>query len=248
MAGQSAMATGGHAVSAAAETESVGIQSIEVGASLLRVLADSPGPITLTALAAAASMPTSKAHKYLASFIRCGLVRQSGPAGRYGIGPLAVELGFAALRSIDVVEVAQETLNELRDELGTVVSMAVWANRGATIVRRAEHRQAVSLMVHLGAVMPLLASAGGRVFAAFLDRTSTAGLIRKPSTILRPGGPASATSRTQMQYSTRCDSSALRQSPAPSIRASRQSARLCSTTRTASSPRSRWSKSRASSI
>ena len=123
--------------------------------------------MTLTALAAAAEMPTSKAHKYLASFIRCGLVRQSGPAGRYGIGPLAVELGFAALRSIDVVEVAQETLNELRDELGTVVSMAVWANRGATIVRRTEHRQAVSLMVHLGAVDAAARLGGDRVFAAF---------------------------------------------------------------------------------
>jgi DNA-binding IclR family transcriptional regulator len=34
-------------------------------------------------------------------------------------------------------------------------------------------------MVHLGAVMPLLASAGGRVFAAYLDRTSIKWLIQE---------------------------------------------------------------------
>lgn len=158
-------------------SDNAGVQSIEVGATLLRALAAGDGPMKLTDLASVTGLSTSRAHKYLASFMRCGLVRQSGPAGRYGIGPLAAELGFAALRTMDVVELAQETLDSLRDELQTVVSLTVWANRGPTIVRRSVHEQSVSLVVQLGAVMTMLTSANGRVFSAYQTRELTAPLI-----------------------------------------------------------------------
>jgi DNA-binding IclR family transcriptional regulator len=159
------------------EKETAGVQSIEVGAALLRELANGDGPMKLTELAAAAGMSTSRAHKYLASFIRCGLVRQSQPSGRYGIGPLAAEIGFAALRNMDVVELAQDVLDDLRDQLQTVVSLTVWANRGPTIVRRSVHDQTVSLMVQLGGVMSMLTSSNGRVFSAYAPREMTAPLI-----------------------------------------------------------------------
>ena len=158
--------------------DAAGVQSIETGMALLRVLAHSDGPMKLSDLAAAAGMSTSRAHKYLASFIRCGLVRQSQPSGRYGMGALAAELGFAALRNMNVVELAQDTLDDLRDRLQTVVSLAVWANRGPTIIRRAVHEQSVSLVVQLGGVMTMLTSAGGLVFSAWLNRAVTEPLIR----------------------------------------------------------------------
>jgi DNA-binding IclR family transcriptional regulator len=104
-------------------------------------------------------------------------VRQKQPSGRYGIGPLAAELGFAALRNMDVVELAQDTLDDLRDQLQTVTSLTIWANRGPTIVRRSVHEQSVSLVVQLGAVMSMLTSANGRVFLAFAPKEMTAPLI-----------------------------------------------------------------------
>jgi DNA-binding IclR family transcriptional regulator len=154
-----------------------GVQSIEIGAALLRELATRDGPTKLTDLAAATGLSTSRAHKYLASFIRAGLVRQSQPSGRYGIGPLAAELGFAALRNMDVVELAQDTLDDLRDQLQTVTSLTVWGNRGPTIIRRSVHDQSVSLVVQLGGVMSMLGSANGRVFSAFAPKEMTAALI-----------------------------------------------------------------------
>jgi DNA-binding IclR family transcriptional regulator len=157
--------------------EAAGVQSIEVGAALLRELAKANGPTKLTDLAAAAGMSTSRAHKYLASFIRCGLVRRSEPSGRYGLGPLAAELGFAALRNMDVVELAQDTLDDLRDQIQTVTSLTVWANHGPTIIRRSVHDQSVSLMVQLGGVMTMLTSANGQVFSAFAPKAITAPLI-----------------------------------------------------------------------
>jgi DNA-binding IclR family transcriptional regulator len=179
-----------------------GVQSIEVGAALLRELAKRDGPTKLTDLATATGMSTSRAHKYLASFIRVGLVRQSQLSGRYGIGPLAAELGFAALRNMDVVEVAQDTLDDLRDQLETVTSLTVWANRGPTIIRRSVHDQSVSLVVQLGGVMSMLGSANGRVFSAFAAKELTAPLIAAE---LAERGGARAGLRTMAEVSALLD-------------------------------------------
>jgi DNA-binding IclR family transcriptional regulator len=158
-------------------TKSVGIQSVEVSAALLRALAETSGPVTLTSLAKQARMSLSKAHKYLASFIRVGLVRQDSASGRYMLGRFAAELGFAAMRNIDVVEIAQETLDSLRDRLDTTAALSVWGSQGPTVVRKALNLQPVSLLIQLGTVTPLLTSSTGRVFAAYLDRRKTKAMI-----------------------------------------------------------------------
>jgi DNA-binding IclR family transcriptional regulator len=176
-------------------TKSVGIQSVEVSASLLRALAETSGPMTLTSLAQQARMSLSKAHKYLASFIRIGLVRQDSATGRYMLGRFAAELGFAALRNIDVVEIAQETLDALRDRLDTTAALSVWGSQGPTVVRKALNLQPVSLLVQLGTVTPLLTSSTGRVFAAYLDRRKTKGMIDRELAD-RKGAAAKAGLRT----------------------------------------------------
>lgn len=152
---------------------STGIQSIEIGTSLLRALVQAKGSLTLTALAGAAGMPPGKAHKYLASFVRSGLVTQNEAGGRYDLGPFALELGLSAMRRIAVMDIAQAALDDLRDRLGTTISMAVWANHGPTIVRWAETPDLISLTIRIGTVMPLLTSSFGRIFAAYLDRRLT---------------------------------------------------------------------------
>jgi DNA-binding IclR family transcriptional regulator len=157
---------------------SVGIQSIENGTPVLRALVQAREPMTLTAIAAATGMAPGKAHKYLASFIRVGLVAQNESGGRYDLGPFALELGVAAMRRINVVEIAQPILDDLRDLLGHTVSLAIWANRGPTIMRIAETPDLMSLTVRFGTVMPLLTSAFGRIFAAFLDRRLTQSLMQ----------------------------------------------------------------------
>ena len=152
---------------------STGIQSVEIGTSLLRALVQAKGSLTLTALAGAVGMPPGKAHKYLASFVRSGLVTQNESGGRYDLGPFALELGLAAMRRIAVMDIAQAALDDLRDQLGTTVSMAVWANHGPTIVRWAETPDLISLTIRIGTVMPLLTSCFGRIFVAYLDRRLT---------------------------------------------------------------------------
>jgi len=149
------------------------VQSVEVGLSVLRVIADAAGPLTLVALSEATGMPRSQLHKYLASFMRAGFVAQPRPGEPYELGPYALELGLIAMRKLEITEIAQDKLDELRDQLSTTASLAVWGNRGPTIVRWAETPHMMTQSVRLGTVFPILTSTLGLVFAAHLDRRFT---------------------------------------------------------------------------
>jgi DNA-binding IclR family transcriptional regulator len=156
-----------------------GIQSIEVGARLLQALAQASQPRMLRDLAAAAEMPAAKAHRYLVSFARMGLVEQHPDTGLYDLGAFALELGLSALARLDPVIVATPVLRELCAEIGQTVALAVWANQGATIVRWLGADTPVAASLRVGSVMPLTRSATGGAFLAFLPKETTAPFVRK---------------------------------------------------------------------
>ena len=144
-----------------------GIQSIEVGVTLLQVLADSGHAMMLRDLAAAAGMPAAKAHRYLVSFVRAGLAAQDPVSGRYDLGPFALNLGLAALARLDAVRLATPYLESLNEQTDETIALAVWGNLGPTIVRWVEARRPVTVNLRTGSVMSLIGSATGLVFAAF---------------------------------------------------------------------------------
>ncbi len=154
-----------------------GIQSIEIGGRLLRAFILSGEPMPLTALARAAAMTPSKAHRYLASFIRVGLVSQQEKSGRYELGPMVVELGFTALRRLDAFQLGQEAVDTLCGQLDLAVSLTIWTDLGPTIARWAMSPKPIDVYFRLGVVLPLLSSSNGRIFAAYLPRDHTQRLI-----------------------------------------------------------------------
>jgi DNA-binding IclR family transcriptional regulator len=145
-----------------------GIQSIEVGGQLLRALAHHGRPMALKDLAREAGMTPAKAHPYLVSFGKLGLIEQTNASGHYGLGALAMQLGLISLQQFDPVRLATPRLPELALTLGHTVALAVWGNRGATIVRIEEAPSAVHVNMRHGTVMSLRGTASGRLFAAYL--------------------------------------------------------------------------------
>lgn len=154
-----------------------GIQSIEVGMRLLDAFAAIGAETSLSALAARAGMHPAKAHRYLVSLIRAGYIAQNAATGGYGLGSHSTALGLAALRRLDVARLGQDVVKALCEATGHTVSMVVWANRGPTIVEVAEADTPVTVTVRIGSVLPLLASANGPLFLAFLPRRKTQPLL-----------------------------------------------------------------------
>lgn len=144
-----------------------GIQSIEVGFRLLNVMAAASHPMMLRDIAKGAGMPAAKAHRYMVSFMRVGIVEQDSASGRYDLGPLALKLGLSSMSRLDPVRLAGPILDALCEEIGETVALAVWGSHGATIVRIVDSGNPVTVTLRPGTVLPLHTSATGRAFAAF---------------------------------------------------------------------------------
>ena len=149
--------------------------------------------LRLKELAALTGMPPGKVHRYLVSLGRTGLVEQDAASSHYGLGPVAISLGLAALGTVDVVKSASEILPHLRDEVGETVFLALLGNSGPVIVRLEESERAVYVNARVGWVLPALRTATGRVFAAFLPPAKSRALLEaeRPRPDVSPPGVGS---------------------------------------------------------
>lgn len=155
-----------------------GIQSVEVGGQLLLALAHNGRPMPLKDLAREAAMAPAKAHPYLVSFGKLGLITQDSASGRYALGPLAMQLGLISLQQFDPVRLATPALADLAQRTRHTVGIAVWGNRGSTIVRVEEAPAEVHVNMRHGTVMSTRSTASGRVFAAYLPADVVAAALK----------------------------------------------------------------------
>lgn len=155
----------------------LGIQSVEIAAKILHTLAKTSRSLALKDLAKLAGLHPGKAHRYLVSLTRSELVTQDEATGHYGIGPAALALGLAGLRSLDIVRTATAALPALRDEVNETVLLAMWNPQGPIVFALEESGRPVFMNIRVGSILPLLSTATGRVFASFLPRETTADLL-----------------------------------------------------------------------
>ena len=164
------------------------VQSVEIGARLLRVIAKFDGPQMLKDIAHAAGMSPGKAHRYLASFVREGLIEQNSVDSRYDLGGMAREIGQAALGRLDIVRVGTNCLLQLHERLRETVLLGVWGNGGATVIYSLTAQAPIAISVRVGSILPTLTSAIGKVCAAYQPREVTAESIVKECAVNKKRG------------------------------------------------------------
>ncbi|MCX7896549.1 MAG: IclR family transcriptional regulator [Rhodocyclaceae bacterium] len=155
-----------------------GVQSLEIGIALLRAMVQQgQRAMMLKDIAAAAGMSAPKAHRYLVSLVRTGLVEQDPVTSRYDLGPFALTLGLVAIDRLDRIRHGLSAIAALRDEINETTALAVWSENGPVIVRWERPRRPITVNVVTGTALDLLTSASGQVFAAWLPREVTAARI-----------------------------------------------------------------------
>ncbi len=164
-----------------------GVQSLEIGMTILRAISGGHRAMMLKDIAAAADMPASKVHRYIVSLVRAGLVEQDPMSARYDLGPFALSLGLVAVDRLDRVKLGLQAIAELRDEVNQTIALAVWSDNGPVIIRSLRPYRPITVNVITGSALQLLTSASGRVFAASLPRSTTDALIgRERATLALP--------------------------------------------------------------
>jgi DNA-binding IclR family transcriptional regulator len=155
------------------------IQSIEIGFRLIRVLAEAGNKLPLKTLSAQAEMPPAKAHLYLVSFMRVGLVVQDPATMHYGLGPYALQLGAAALQQISLPDLARASLEKLNRQFELPTYLSLWNRMGPFIAVKFDADLPTPFTIKVGFVFPLLSTATGNVFLAHMPKRETDPLVAR---------------------------------------------------------------------
>ncbi|WP_300499842.1 IclR family transcriptional regulator [Marinobacter sp.] len=146
----------------------LGIQSVETGYRVLNALMVAGGSCGLKTLSALAGMHPSKAHRYLASFMRVGLVEQDPDSGQYDLGRSALQIGMAALNRLEPVREVGKALRALVNEVDQTAMAAVWSERGPVLIQWVRSSRPVTVNIGVGSILPVLTSSSARVFLAHM--------------------------------------------------------------------------------
>jgi DNA-binding IclR family transcriptional regulator len=179
-----------------------GIQSVEHGVKLLEALVNSRKALPLKMAAAAAGMSASMAHRYLTSLIRAGLVEQDPASGHYDLGKFALRLGIAALNRADYMQIADHEFRRLVERVDIDGHISIWGTYGVTVVRYHNRHVPILSNFRLGDVLPLLDSAAGRIFLAYLSERTTRPIL-KAETSKSEGGKRTAKEIEEITQSVR---------------------------------------------
>ena len=147
-----------------------GVQSLEIGLSILDILIDRSSPMMLKDIAQAMQMHPAKCHRYLVSLIRKNYAQQLND-GRYGLGDRLNAIGHTGFNQNNIVERLTQVANEIKDTLNCAVQIAKWFNEGPIIIQSVEPDSPISIITRIGSRMPLTTSATGQLFASYQPDT-----------------------------------------------------------------------------
>jgi DNA-binding IclR family transcriptional regulator len=143
-----------------------GIQSLEIGLSVLRSLQTVDGPVSLKELSVLTGLASSKLHRYCASLARAGFAVQD-TRGVYRAVSLG-DLGQTSAKSSRLKDI----LSQISDFVRTVEHSAFvseWKLSGPAIIHIEESIQPVSVRPRTDGPSPVLTSATGQAFLAFCE-------------------------------------------------------------------------------
>jgi IclR family pca regulon transcriptional regulator len=173
-------------------------QSLERGLAILASFGPRRPLLGISELARGVELSRSTAHRYVATLTTLGYLEQDEPTRKYRLGPRSLDLGFAAINSLELREVATPYLRRLAEETGFTANLAI--RDGVHIVYIQRVRSAVpppeldiELDLHVGSRLPAYCTSMGKVLLAFLPERERDALIDRIS--FRPRGPNSLPSQ-----------------------------------------------------
>jgi len=154
-----------------------GVQSLEIGLSILDILIDHHEPMMLKDIAQSMGMHPAKMHRYLVSLIRKDYARKLSD-GRYGLGNRGNTLGPISLDQGSLLQRIMDAATEIKDTVHCGVQIAKWFNEGPIVIHSFEPDRPISIITRIGSRMPLTSSATGRLFASYQPDALIKPLVR----------------------------------------------------------------------
>ena len=174
--------------------------SLDRGLRILSAFTGDRSVLGVADLARAVGLNKSTTHRYVATLTKLEYLQQDAETRKYHLGPRAVDLGFAALDSMELTNLAGPLLQALADETGHTASLGLSDGPDVVYVdrRRCGRRSALAmdLNLHVGSRLPAYCTSMGKVLLAYKDAAALRQILDRTDMARR--GPRTITNREQL--------------------------------------------------
>lgn len=175
---------------------SVGTETVDLSLRLLEFLARSAEPMGLSELARQFEASKATVYRHLQTLAHHGFVRQEPATLRYTAGIKLFLLGERLRERFDVLAVARAEMVRLRDETGHAVTLTALVDEEVVVLELIQGRSVVNFGTQPGTVLPLHASAHGKVALAFGPEDLLRRCLSRP---LKAWTPQTVCTRTALE-------------------------------------------------
>lgn len=145
------------------------ITAVERTAMVLRAFAHADSrTLGVTELAQELNISKAVVHRILNSLRGAGFIDFDPASRRYLLGPSALDLGLAALRNVDVRELARPVLVRLSEQIQETATLSIRSGWDRIYIDQATSPREVKMTVALGRPYPLYAGSSSKSLLAFL--------------------------------------------------------------------------------
>jgi IclR family transcriptional regulator, pca regulon regulatory protein len=143
------------------------VQSLDRGLAVIRSFDSEHAAMTLSEVAARASLSRAVARRLLLTLAYLGYVRRQGR--QFSLTPRVLELGFSYLSSLTVAMLAQPFMEQVAHSLDESCSLSVLDSYDIVYVQRVPVRKVMTITLGIGARLPAFCTSMGRVLLAGLE-------------------------------------------------------------------------------
>jgi PcaR/PcaU/PobR family beta-ketoadipate pathway transcriptional regulator len=124
--------------------------------------------LTLTEIVEATGINKTTVFRIVNTFEDTGFLVRNAETKRYQPGVKVLQLGFTAISSLDLRQVARPYLEGLSQEVGETVSLSVLDGMEVIYIDRVRNRQIVGVVLGLGSRLPAHCASMGKAMLAYL--------------------------------------------------------------------------------
>jgi len=136
------------------------------GLSILQAFSANDRALGNRELARRTGMPPSTVARMTFTLVQLGFLQQLKPEDTYRLGPAVMAMGYTARAGLSFLPTAEAIMQELADEVGALVALAMRDGNAAMLTRCWRPRNTPAIWLTEGHRLPLLRSSPGRAILA----------------------------------------------------------------------------------
>ncbi|MDX1688312.1 MAG: IclR family transcriptional regulator C-terminal domain-containing protein [Candidatus Promineifilaceae bacterium] len=153
------------------------IEALHRGLRILEVFSEETPELTLAEIVEAVGLDKSTAFRFVYTLQTLGYLERDPESKRYRPGLQVLKMGFTALNSLDVAQLARPYLKGLSEKTDEATNMALRDGAEIVYVVRISPMQLVHINLHVGSRLPAHCTSMGKALLAGLPREQVRALL-----------------------------------------------------------------------